>query len=355
MKYSYELIFAREYSGYREICGGIEEVFRVLHGRILRDWRFRGAEGLHYLEFGSSESESEVLLIWYADPLHCKIQLSGRGMPELKESLHPIDHQERHIGMEIQDMYVLSGENPAICISLSDAFFAPEKEELLQFILPPGNIRQQVQILRIPDNTPFRVLSTEPIPGTKHFKRTQMDRETEEYFVSVIDADGRMRIPPKYHDIDLMSLQPELYRTSIRKEVPGGDGYSLYGLCDAAGKEIIPCIYPDLYYMANGYVLVMDYRHKWWVLNEKDEAIFGPHNNGVDICSHNREYLYFIEYNEAANCETLGIYSIALRTALTEADYIRIRYLGDDTFEAQQFFAPGDVRTVHINAYGDPV
>ena len=104
--------------------------------------------------------------------------------------------------------------------------------------------------------------------------------------------------------------------------------------------------------MANGFVLVMDYRHKWWVLNEQNEALFGPHNQGVDIYSRNREYLYYIEYNKDAQCEALGIYSVELRTELTEADYIRIQYLGDGTFRAQKIFGPGDVRTVLMDPYG---
>ena len=167
-----------------------------------------------------------------------------------------------------------------------------------------------------------------------------------------MDEDGGSLIPPIYNDIELFSTEKEIYRTSIRKVIPGGTDYDLFGLCDETGKEIIPCIYPDLYYMANGFVLVMDYRHKWWVLNEQNEALFGPHNQGVDIYSRNREYLYYIEYNKDAQCEALGIYSVELRTELTDADYIRIQYLGDGTFRAQKIFGPGDVRTVLMDPYG---
>ena len=72
----------------------------------------------------------------------------------------------------------------------------------------------------------------------------------------------------------------------------------------------------------------------------------------MDIYSCNREYLYYIEYNKDAQCEALGIYSVELRTELTDADYIRIQYLGDDTFRAQKIFGPGDVRTVLMDPYG---
>lgn len=350
MKYTYKNIFAREYSGYRQIQRELEAVFQEIHGMRLTSWNCLPFDGIHYLEFGST-----ALLIWYQDKNHLKIQCGHTFLPEMKQDLPAFTKEKEYAGMELQDLYVLMGEEPMLCFSFSDAFFNPSTELLHQFVLSSRAAGHGIQSLRVPDTTPFQRISTERIPTTQHFRKVVENKETHERYVSVLDEYGKELIPPLYNDVELTSTEQEIYRISIRKQIPGGTDYDLFGICDPTGKELIPCIYPDLYYMANGYILVMDYRHKWWVLTEDNEAIFGPHPQGVDIYSRNREYLYYIEYNPVAQCEALGIYSIELRTVLTDANYIRIHYLGNDTFEADQIFGPGDVRHVKMDAYGKVV
>lgn len=350
MRYTYKNIFAREYKGYRQIQGALEGVFKEIHGMRLTGWNCLPREGIHYLEFGSTS-----LLLWYRDKEHLKIAQSRHALPDMKRDLPAFTEEKEYAGMELQDLYVLMGEEPMICLSFSDAFFNPSTAILHQFVLSSETAGHGIQSLRVPDATPFRRISTERIPTTQRFRKVIEDRETGERFVAILDEFGKEIIPPLYNDVELTSTEREIYRISIRKQIPGGTDYDLFGICDASGKEIIPCIYPDLYYMANGYILVMDYKHKWWVLTEENEAIFGPHPQGVDIYSRNREYLYYIEYNPVAQCEALGIYSVELRTVLTNADYIRIRYLRNDTFEADQIFGLGDVRHVKMDAYGKVV
>lgn len=350
MNYDYNQLFAKEYSGYSRIRHGAEEAFRALEGCRLTAWRSDASLGIHALEFGTKS-----LLIWYKDSDHCKIRIGPAASSGEPSGLSSFDGLTDCTGMELHDFYVLMGEEPMLCLSFSDAFFHPENRMLRQYIISSEAGGYGVQSTAVPDESPFRRISTERVPTTRHFRKVIRNEETGEQFVSLSDEDGGTLIPPIYNDIELFSTEKEIYRTSIRKVIPGGTDYDLFGLCDETGKEIIPCIYPDLYYMANGFVLVMGYRHKWWVLNEKNEALFGPHNQGVDIYSRNREYLYYIEYNKDAQCEALGIYSVELRTELTDADYIRIQYLGDDTFRAQKIFGPGDVRTVLMDPYGKTI
>lgn len=347
MKYTYKNIFAREYKGYRQIQTALEDIFKELRGMRLTSWNCMPQEGIHYLEFGST-----ALLLWYWDRDHLKIHRSNTSLPDMKTDLPTFTEEREYAGMELQDLYVLMGDEPMICLSFSDAFFNPGTELLHQFVLSSGEAHRGIQHVCVPDATPFRRISTERIPSTQRFRKVIENKETLERFVAILDEYGKEIIPPIYNDVELTSMDREIYRISIRKQIPGGADYDLFGICDSTGKELIPCIYPDLYYMANGYLLVMDYKHKWWVLTEAGESIFGPHPQGVDIYSRNREYLYYIEYNSVAQCEALGIYSIELRTILTGPDYIRIRYLGNDTFEAEQIFGPGDFRHVKIDAYG---
>ncbi|MDO4384247.1 MAG: WG repeat-containing protein, partial [Eubacteriales bacterium] len=280
MKYTYKNIFAREYRGYRQIQQGLESVFHEIHGMRLTAWNCLPFDGIHYMEFGSIS-----LLLWYQDKDHLKIQCSRTFLPEMKQDLPAFTKEKEYAGMELQDLYVLMGEEPMICLSFSDAFFNPNTEILHQFVLSSRKAGHGIQSLRVPDTTPFRRISTERIPTTQRFRKVVENKETKERFVSILDECGKERIPPLYNDVELTSTEREIYRISIRKEIPGGTDYDLFGICDSTGKELIPCIYPDLYYMANEYILVMDYRHKWWVLTEDNEAIFGPHPQGVDIYS----------------------------------------------------------------------
>ena len=347
MKYQYEQIFAKEYVGYKAISDGMEEAFRLLQGRLLTGWRSNARRGIHYLEFGSHS-----LILWYQNPNHCKIKFGTQGLPGLQEDLLPLSGEKEYQNRALQDCYVLMGEEPKICLSLQDSFFNPEEDSSLQYILASGKANTSVQVARVSGVGPYRTLSVDRIPTTKLYRKTVQHRETGEQQVSILDEEGGTLIPPIYNDVDFVSGDPVLFRTGLLKAIPGGESYFLYGICDISGREVIPCTYPDLYYMANGFYLVMDYRHKWWVLNEQNEAIFGPHSAGVDIYSHNRDYLYYIEYNPVAQCEALGIYSISLRTILTPAEFIRIRYAGNDTFDVQKIYGPGDIRCVRIDAYG---
>ena len=347
MNYDYTQIFAKEYSGYREISVAMEDAFKTLCGRLLTGWHSSSHDGIYYLDFGSSS-----LIIWYRDSNHCKITFGTKGLPALREELKPLPDESKFLKMELQDCYVLMGDEPKICLSLQDSFFEPNTETALQFILSSAQVHDAIQIARVPASKEYRRISVDRIPTTLFYKIVIQNTETEEYYTSIVDYEGSTLIPPIYNDIDLLSAEQSLFRIGMNKQTPGGEPYSLYGICDIHGHERIPCTYPDLYYMANGFTLVMDYRSKWWVLDEENNAIFGPHNNGVDIYSRNREYLYYIEYNSVAQCESLGIYSVSLRTILTPAEYIRIHYLGNDTFEAQKIYGVGDIRTVRINPYG---
>ena len=70
MKYDYNQLFAKEYSGYTRIRQGAEEAFRALEGCRLTAWRSDASLGIHALEFGTKS-----LLIWYKDSDHCKIRI----------------------------------------------------------------------------------------------------------------------------------------------------------------------------------------------------------------------------------------------------------------------------------------
>lgn len=58
MKYDYNQLFAKEYSGYTRIRQGVEEAFRVLEGCRLTDWRTDASLGIHALEFGTKSLSS---------------------------------------------------------------------------------------------------------------------------------------------------------------------------------------------------------------------------------------------------------------------------------------------------------
>ena len=216
MNYDYNQLFAKEYSGYSRIRHGVEETFRALEGCRLTAWRSDASLGIHVLEFGTKS-----LLIWYKDSDHCKIRIGPAASSGEPSGLSSFDGLTDCTGMELHDFYVLMGEEPMLCLSFSDAFFHPENRMLRQYIISSEEGGYGIQSTAVPDESPFRRISTERVPTTRHFHKVIRNEETGEQFVSLSDEDGGTLIPPIYNDIELFSTEKEIYRTSIRKVIPG--------------------------------------------------------------------------------------------------------------------------------------
>lgn len=348
MTIRYQELFAREYVTAQAFRAALNEMSRRCRGRRLTEWRCDLSAGLHLISFGSMQ-----WILWAEDPDHIKMKMDGFCIPSAMNDVPALPELEKWKGMDLDSISLREGNEPAVTLSLVDSLTDPGVEYGFEILIFPASDGRPPEERTVPFFARLQQISEKRIPMTKDsFLRRYRDLRTGEAYASVTGPDGAIRIPPVYNDIELSSKDHEIYRVSLRQHVPSGEDYDLFGVSDAAGREMVPCIYPDLYCMANGFYLVMDYKYHWWVLNEKDEVLFGPGRDGVDIYSHNREYLYYIEYNEKGGCEALGIYSIALKTRLTPADYTSIRYLGDHRFIAQRIIDLFNVKRQYIDEYG---
>lgn len=162
MNYDYNQLFAKEYSGYSRIRHGAEEAFRALEGCRLTAWRSDAFLGIHALEFGTKS-----LLIWYKDSDHCKIRIGPAASSGEPSGLSSFDGLTDCTGMELHDFYVLMGEEPLLCLSFSDVFFHPENRMLRQYIISSEAGGYGIQSTAVPDESPFRRISTERVPTTR--------------------------------------------------------------------------------------------------------------------------------------------------------------------------------------------
>lgn len=332
----YEDWLAKEYTSAGELGSELEHISDILTGRTVTEFAGDPSDGAVLFAFGRIR-----LYIWPGEDA-VKIRICGMDIPGIVAGDAGSETSEKITGMAFSSICCVpdpSGRCGRIALSF-------EKDGR---VTAAGISSEGISISEAARGEGGTlILSEKKMAGADDRYLRRIRTADGSVKMSVVDGSGSVIVPPVYSSILLMSIGAEYYKVS--RMTPRGE---VCGACDGEGNVLVECAYEDLFLMANGFFLVMDARSMWWVIDEKNEAVFGPSVYGVDIYGNSRDYLFNVEYYEPAQCECLGIYDVSLRTVTCSPVFTKIRYIGDGRFDAVLVHSDGTRSRETVDRFGN--